>query len=120
MLTLSECIPWMTVTLAECVAIVTLNLCMIIVFMGNRNLRKRSTYLVINLVVIDMLVGGAGVYGQFYWVGARCNQWEWHITEYGAYTFVVLLFPIGSLTNITSIALERVHATYFPFRHRVL
>ena len=120
MLTLSECIPWMTVTLAECVAIVTLNLCMIIVFMGNRNLRKRSTDLVINLVVIDMLVGGAGVYGQFYWVGARCNQWEWHITEYGAYTFVVLLFPIGSLTNITSIALERVHATFFPFRHRVL
>ena len=120
MLTLSECIPWMTVTLAESVAIVTLNLCMVIVFMGNRNLRKRSTYLVINLAVIDMLVGGAGVYGQFYWVRARCNLWEWHITEYGAYTFVVLLFPIGSLTNITSIALERVHATFFPFRHRVL
>ena len=120
MLTLSECIPWMTVTLAEPVAIVTLNLCMIIDFMGNCNLRKRSTYLVINLAVIDMLVGGAGVYGQFYWVGARCNLWEWHITEYGTYTFVVLLFPIGSLTNITSIALERVHATFFPFRHRVL
>ena len=30
------------------------------------------------------------------------------------------LFPIGSLTNITSIALERVHATFLPFRHRVL
>ena len=31
-----------------------------------------------------------------------------------------MLFPIGSLTNITSIALERVHATFLPFRHRVL
>ena len=49
MLSLSNCIPWMTVGLAESVAIVTLNLYTIIVFMKNRNLRKRSMYLVINL-----------------------------------------------------------------------
>ena len=46
--------------------IVTLNLCTIIVFIRNRNLRKRSTYLVINLAVIDMLVGGVAVYILFY------------------------------------------------------
>ena len=76
MWSLSECIPWMTVALAESVAIVTLNLCTIIVFMRNRNLRKRSTYLVINLAVIDMFVGGFAVYGQFYWFGVACNLWE--------------------------------------------
>ena len=65
MLSLSECIPWMTVGLAESVAIVTLNLCTIIVFISNRNLRKRSTYLVINLAVIDMFVGGVVVYDLF-------------------------------------------------------
>ena len=113
----------MTVGLAESVAIVTLNLCTIIVFMRNRNLRKRSTYLMINLAVIDMFVGGFPVYELFYLPGVDCNLWEWRLTEYGTYMIIVLLlrlFPIASLTNITTIALERMHATFFPFKHRVL
>ena len=123
MLSLSECIPWMTVGLAESLAIVTLNLCTIIVFIRNRNLRKRSTYLVINLAVIDMFVGGHVVYFQFYWPGAFCNLWKWHSIQYGTYIFILAaasFFPIASLTNITIIALERVHATFCPLRHRVL
>ena len=120
MLSLSECIPWMTVSLVESVAIVTLNLCTIAVFMRNRNLRKRSTYLVINLVVIDMFVGGAVVYNMFYMPGVDCNLW--HSIEDGTFNFIQILtsLPFGSLTNIASIALERVHATFLPFRHRVL
>ena len=123
MLSLSECIPWMTVGLAESVAIVTLNFCTIIVFIRNRNLRKRSTYLAINLAVIDMFVGGPVVYFQFYWPGALCNLWKWHSIQYGTYIFILAaasFFPIASLTNITIIALERVHATFCPLRHRVL
>ena len=123
MRSLSECIPWMTVGLAESVAIVTLNLCTIIVCIRNRNLRKRSTYLVINLAVIDMFVGGAVVYCLFYWPGVNCDFWKWHSIEHGTYIFVEearRLFPIGSITSITIIALERVHATFFPFRHPVL
>ena len=120
MWSLSDCIPWMTVGLAESVVIVTLNLCTIAVFMRNRNLRKRSTYLVINLAVIDMFVGGAVVYNMFYMPGVHCNLW--HSFEDGTFIFIQVLIslPYGSLTNITSIALERVHATFLPFRHRVL
>ena len=88
MLSLSECIPWMTVGLAESVAIVTLNLCTIIVFIRNRNLRKRSTYLMINLAVIDMFVGGAVVYNLFYKPGAFCNLWKWHPIQFGTYIFI--------------------------------
>ena len=124
MLSLSECIPLMIVALAECVAIVTLNLCTIIVFMRERNLRKRSTYLVINLAVIDMFVGGAVVYYLFYRPGVECNLWQRHIIYYtGTNIFIEVLksfFPITSLTNITIVALERVQATFFPFKHRVL
>ena len=123
MLSLSECIPLMTVGLAESVAIVTLNLCAIIVFIRNRNLRKRSTYLVINLAVTDMFVGGAVVYYLFYWPGMLCNLWKWHSIQYGTYIFIraaASFFPIASLTNITIIALERVYATFCPLRHRVL
>ena len=120
MLSLSECIPWMTVGLAESVAIVTLNICTIIVFTRNRNLRKRSTYLMINLALIDMFVGGTVVYRLFYWPGVLCNLW--HSIEDGTFKFIQVLssLPYVSLTNITSIALERVHATFLPFRHRVL
>ena len=123
MLALSECIPWMTVALAESVAIVTLNLCTIIVFMRNRNLRKRSTYLVINLAVIDMFVGGTVVHELFYIPGVLCNLYKWYSVEYEAYIFIRVLwvlFPIASLTNITIISLERMHATFRPMRHRVL
>ena len=114
----------MTAALAESVAIAALNLCTIIVFMRNRNLRKRSLYLVINLAVIDMFVGGMAVFVLFYETGVFCNLWERYLTEYGTYIFILTtllrLFPIGSLTNITTIALERVHATLLPLRHRVL
>ena len=123
MWSLSECIPWMTVGLAESVAIVTLNLCTIIVFTRNRNLRKRSTYLVINLAVIDMFVGGAVIMNLFHWPGVLCNLFKRHSVEVGTDIFIqvlVSLLPAASLTNITIIALERVHATFFPLRHRVL
>ena len=124
MSSLTECIPWMTVGIAECVAIVTLNLCTIISFMRNRNLRKRSTYLVINLAVIDMFVGGVAVYYLFYRPGVDCNLWQRHLiyyTETNIFLEVLKsLFPIASLTNITIIALERLHATLYPFKHRVL
>ena len=123
MSSLSDCIPWMTVGLAESVAIVTLNLCTIIVFIRNRNLRKRSTYLMINLAVIDMFAGGSVVCNVFYWPGFLCNLLKWHSIQYGTYIVMeaaATFFPIASLTNITIIALERVHATFCPLRHRVL
>ena len=123
MLSFSECILWMIVGLAESVAIVALNLCTIIVFIRNRNLRKRSTYLMINLAVIDMFVGGIVGYFLFYLPGVRCNLWKPQSIEYGTFIFILKLrslLPYGSLINITTIALERVHATFLPFRHRVL
>ena len=98
-MSLSECIPWMTVGVAESVTIVTLNLCTIIAFISNRNLRERSTYLVINLAVIDMFVGGVVGYHQFYSSGVGC-LWKWHSIEYETHILVSLkfllrLFPIA-------------------------
>ena len=107
---LSDCMPWMII-------------CTIIVFIRNRNLRKRSMYLVINLAVIDMFVGRVAVYNLFYMPGIMCNLWKRHWFEVGTVYFIMILrtlFVFGSLINIAIIALERVHATFFPFRHRVL
>jgi len=122
MWSLSECIPWMTVGLAESVAIVTLNLCTIIVFVRNRNLRKRRTLLVINLAVIDMFVGGVVVLSLVHVPGILCNLWKLHLSRFWLYFTSLLanIFHLASFINIAIIALERVHATFFPFRHRVL
>lgn len=118
MFSLSECIPWITVGLAESVAIVTINLIAIIVFVKNRNLRKRGTYLMINLAIVDMLAGVSAGINLFYFAGNYyCNLWKWYSYKDWEYYIVFtpeFLFPVASLINITAIALERFHATFWP------
>ena len=104
MFSLAECIPWITVGLAESVAIVTINLTAIIVFLKNRNLRKRSTYLMINLAVVDILAGGSAATNLFYFAGHYyCNLWNWYSSEDWVYLCIVFtfenLFPVASLIN---------------------
>ena len=53
----SECIPWAIVLTAECLAIVILNIITIIVFVKQREQRRRSTYLIIHLAIVDVLAG---------------------------------------------------------------
>jgi len=78
---------------------------------------------VINLAVIDLLVGGFAVYDLFYLSGAVCIQWK-RLSIADRATYVVLtltcLLPNSSLTNITVMALERVHVTFLPLKHHVL
>ena len=52
---LVECVSWLATGLMFSLAIIILNLITIIVFKQNRNLRRRGTYLMINLPVADML-----------------------------------------------------------------
>ena len=56
--------------------------------------------------------------------GAHCNLWKDIIPEnwlnYLIMTALDILFPICSLLNITVISVERLHATFWPFRHRVI
>ncbi|CAH3127289.1 unnamed protein product [Pocillopora meandrina] len=54
----SECIPWLVVLIIECLAIVILNIITIAVFVKKkRQLQRRSTYLIIHLAIVDVLVG---------------------------------------------------------------
>ena len=117
----SECIIWLTVFTAESVAIVTVNLLAIILFIKNRSLRTRSMYLVISLTVADMLVGVlSGGYVAFArLLGCRLIKvnLSLFITPLAIFFDV---FPFVSLTNIAVISLERFHATFRPFRHRLI
>ena len=120
----SECIIWFTVFTAEFVAIVTVNLLSIILFIKNRSLRTRSMYLIISLTVGDMLVGvlSAG-YDQFdlLWqcrlIIIKLNlsfEVRFSLSSFSDSVFFV------SLTNIVVISLERLHATFRPLRHRLI
>ena len=123
MFSFPECVTWLTVGLTEGVAIVTLNIITIIVLVKNRNLRKRSTYLVINLAVADMLVGGFAACAPFFLSGVDCNDWKYNsIDPWAVHVSVTLvrLFAFSPVTNIAAISVERLHATLRPFRHRLI
>ena len=52
-----ERIPWLVVLIVECLAIVILNIITIVVFVKKkRQLQRRSTYLIIHLAIVDLLV----------------------------------------------------------------
>ena len=118
MLSSSECITWLAAILIVSVAIVTVNLLSIILFIKNSDLRTRGMYLVINLTVADTLVG---VISSLQFLLLQSNECK------NAYSlnvrfnsFLFYWFPLTSLTNIAVISLDRMHATFRPFRHRVV
>ena len=119
----SECIIWFATFLAVAVAVVTVNLLSIILFIKNSNLRTRGMYLVINLTVVDILVGGLSTINLLLiitHIGCKTGivrlPWEGHMIIW----FIFYWFPLTSLTSITVISLEQMHATFRPFRHRVI
>ena len=119
----SECAIWFTVFTVEFVAIVTVNLLSIILFIKNRSLRTRSMYLVISLTVADMLVGGlSGSVSQLDLL-RNCHFVNVSLVYLKVIIVIrnlLLFFPFVSLTNIAMISLERFHATFRPFRHRLI
>ena len=119
----SECITWLVVFIIECLAIVIINIITIVVFVKKkRQLQRRSTYLIIHLAIVDFFVGVASGPLQIenrmpkdcpQWKFRRETTWSRHIS----FAFVNL-FSFTSLTNLIAISLERLHATFCPFRHR--
>ncbi|CAH3192003.1 unnamed protein product [Porites evermanni] len=123
LLSSSECITWFAVFLTVCVAIVTVNLISIIIFIKNRSLRTRAMYLVINLTVADMLVGGFShffLFQQFPLFSCVIVKVNLSQEMKGIILFLTIWFPLTSLTNIAVISLDRMHATIRPFRHRLI
>ena len=119
----SECITWFAVTLTVCVAIVTVNLLSIILFIKNRSLRTRAMYLVINLTVADMFVGGFSHFHIFDLLSLySCDIVKMNLSLELDVIIIFLFrwFPLTSLTNIAAISLDRIHATIRPFRHRLI
>ena len=118
----SECIALVTVYGIEAVAIVMLNALTIIVCLKERSLRKRSMYLVINQAVADMFVGASLIY-VYLLRGHTCELWTINLFRPSVRPILDVLWtvsPLASLINLGAISLERTHATFRPFKHRLI
>ena len=107
------------------VAIVTVNLISIVLFIKNRSLRTRAMYLVINLTIADMFVGEFSHFSLFVTLLYLSDIVQFpHLTLELTLTtgFLFVWFPLTSLTNIAVISLDQMHATIRPYtalRHRL-
>ena len=121
----AECSTWYAASLTITVAVVAVNLVSIVLFIKNSNLRTRAMYLVINLTVADMFVGGIAIFDvvfQFLLYGCESEnilqsffKREWQAVSF---TTINMWLPLTSVTGIAVISLDRMHATFRPFRHR--
>ena len=119
----SKCIAWLTVLNIEAIAIVTLNALTIIIYLKERILRKRSMYLVISLAVADIFAT-YNLIVHILLLGNECNLWTINLFRsfeilrvIGSLTY---FFSAASVTNLAAISLERMHATFRPFKHRLI
>ena len=115
-----HCIPWLAVHGTVCLAIVILNSITIIMFAKQRRLQRKSTYLVIHLAIVDLLVGAVTGTLRIKLNGSlACHLWGNDMPN-RIMLFLVALYHIDkvSLLKLAFISLERTHATFCPFKHR--
>ena len=77
-------------------------------------------YLVMNLAVADMFFGGCSEIPYFGWLGELCYFLDTQILPPLVSVYILYFFLAASLTNLAAISLERAHATFRPFRHRII
>ena len=129
-LSASQCIAWFVVFTTECLATVILNIITIIVFVKQRQLQRRSTYLIIHLAFVDFFVGAvSGPLNLAERMASFCNLWKNPFREDATYLikspYIIqeacsLFLYFISILNLAFISLERLHATLCPLKHRLL
>ena len=120
----AECSTWYAVFLTIAVAVVAVNLLSIILFVKNSNLRTRAMYLVINLTVVDVFAGGSAIFATVLLLllyGCEAGNIFLILPEWSPIVAVLSVtkvwLPVTSVAGIAVISLERIRATFRPFRH---
>ena len=71
---------WCSLFVAEAVLVIVLNISTIFVFIKNRRLRRRSTYLLINLSVTDICIGAFVIPTSVFRRGNTYKLWSVEMT----------------------------------------
>ena len=107
---------WIAVWLTEFIIVFVINAFTLVVFARSGHLRRRNTYLIMNLTVADLLI--AAVSGPEAILLLKENKRP--TKGFGVlhvYLIITDMCWIASLGNLVLISLERLHATLYPFRH---
>ena len=107
---------WLAVWLFQFIMVFIINAYTLVVFARSRNLRRRNTYLMMNLTVADLLI--AAVSGpEFILLLKENKRPKKGFGVLHVYLIISDMCWIASLGNLVLISLERLHATLYPFRH---
>ena len=119
----SEGVVFCMAYLVESLTIIIGNLIIITVFTRTRRLRNRRKYhLLLNLAVADLLVGAIAVPSFVCGLSSHFDLWDAQV-DYQTFVVVdnlVVFTTCASFVNLITISLERMYATLWPLKHRLL
>lgn len=103
--------------LLEAVTIIIGNVTTIVIFTTTPRLRGRKYVLIVNMAVADLFVGCFTLPCYVYWREGPAKistdfEYMFHFGD--------IFFGTASMFSLASLAIERAHATIFPFKHEAL
>ena len=105
---------WPAVCITQLMMVFIINAFTLVVFARSRHLRRRNTYLIMNLTVADLLIAAvSGPETILFYVRDKNLEKGFGVL----YSIISDMCWIASLGNLVLISLERLHATLYPFRH---
>ena len=109
---------WLKCNLPVCIIIVIANFVALVVFLRRSFLIKKSTYLLVNLTIADLLVGLVLLLVS---LCANTNECKLFSTPNAIITadILPLLVRSASVFTLSFIAVERTVAVFWPFHHRL-
>ena len=110
---------WRAVWLTQFIMMFIINAFTLVVFARSRHLRRRSTYLIMNLTVADLLIAAiSGPENILLLKASKRPKRGFGVLH--VYLIISDMCWIASLGNLVLISLERLHVTLYPFRHYCL
>ena len=105
---------WRAVWLTQFIMVFIFNAFTLVVFARGGHLRRRNTYLMMNLIVADLLIAAiSGPENILLLKASKRSKKGFGVL----YLIISFMCWIASLGNLVLISLERLHATLYPFKH---
>ena len=118
----SHCVSRFAVFGTVCLAVVILNIITIIIFVKQRQLQRKSTYLIIHLAIVDLLVGAVtGPLWIEFFMSWYCDLWEYDMPD-NIWLFVLGRASgfMGKMGKVVSPFAADVCCFYKPQKHHKL
>ena len=112
-----------TALMFESGLIVMGNVLTIILFAGEKKLRKKSLFLVVNMALADVMLGAVSLpLWVYFLVGPYYLLWtaKTNAPIYYCFHFLDTTFSQSSLISAVFISCERFYAVYWPLKHKTL